>query len=119
MKKFFISILKYIKTLLVVLIIISAVVFIISIIFKYKLSNIFSYAALVCMIIGGSSLSGNINMTSDPKYFLAESASSKSLYQSSRDNLKLRDSSYSFLIFMVIIGLLLITISSILRRISF
>lgn len=119
MKGFLIEIINYIKKLFLVLIIISFVVFIISLIFRLKLARAFYFTGIVCMIVGCSSVFGNINMASDSKYYQLERASSRSLYQSSKDNLKLRDNSYRFLTFMIILGLLLMFISSILKNYYF
>ncbi|GEM_PF-4696033 len=66
------------------------------------------------MILGFLSVSGNMKMTKDLRFFNLDVSSKKSLYKNSKDDLHLRDGSFYFLTLMVVIGALLIMISKIL-----
>lgn len=116
MKEFFNSILKYIKILLLVLIVVSVISVIISMIFEFVLSDVFYYAAMISFVIAFLSVYGNMKMTGDPYYIHAQSSTSPSMYDSAKENMRLRDSSFVFLIFMTIIGVLLMAISIVLVR---
>ena len=118
MRGIFISILKYLKILAIVLIIISAVVFVVSKIFGFKLSIAFFYASMTSMALGVLSIYGNISMTADPKYFQTESASRKSIHRRTKEIIGFKDSTYFFLFFMIIVGILLKLISNILINFS-
>ena len=118
MRGIFISILKYLKILAIVLIIISAVVFVVSKIFEFKLSLVFSYASMISMGLGVLSIYGNMSMAVDPKFFQTESASRKSTHQRTKEIIGFKDSTYFFLFFMIIVGILLKLISNILINFS-
>lgn len=116
MKEILAGILKYIKVLLIVLIVISVILVIISKIFDFMTSVVFYYGAMLSFIIAFLSVTGNTKIAGNPYYIHAQSVSSNSILESARQNMRLRDSSFGFLIFMTIIGVLLMTISNILAR---
>lgn len=116
MKEILAGILKYIKIILIVLVVISAISLIISRAFEFVTSVVFYYAAMISFIIGFLSVSGNMKGSGNPHYIRSVSASSRSMSDSARESMKLRDSSFGFMIFMTIIGVLLMIISNILAR---
>lgn len=118
MRGIFKIILKYLIILVIVLLIISAVVFIISKVYEFTLSTTFSYASIISMVLGVLSIYGNISMNADPRFFQIESASIKSIHQRTKDIISFKDSTYFFLFFMIIVGLLLKLISNILINFS-
>ncbi|HBM75202.1 MAG TPA: hypothetical protein DD429_06570 [Clostridiaceae bacterium] len=113
MKKFFINTIKYVKKIFLTVVIICMLIIMISKIFKFKLSGTFLYSGLICLILGGFSLIGNIKISSSYRYFQVQSIS-RPIDQISADNYKSRDSSLRFLIFMSSIGAILLLISNIL-----
>lgn len=118
MNELFIAILKYMKILLIALIIISLILVIISIAFDFVVSTLFFYAAIVSFAIGFLSVSGSTRASGSPQTMRMESMSSQSVNDHHRENRRLRDSSYGFLIFMTILGVLLVIISNILAKLS-
>lgn len=118
MKEFFVGILKYMKILFKVLIVISVILVIISMAFEFTTSVVFYYAAMISFIIAFMSISGNMKMSGNPQYIHAQSVTSSSIHDSARENMRLRDNSFGFMIFMTIIGILLMVISNILSRLG-
>jgi len=116
MKEILAGILKYIKIVLIVLAVISAISLIVSRVFEFVTSVVFFYAAMVSFIIGFLSVSGNMKGTGNHYYIRSVSASSQSMADSARESMKLRDSSLGFMVFMTIIGVLLMIISNILAK---
>lgn len=108
--------LKYIKILFIVLIVISIILFIISKIFDFIISVVFYYGAMISFVIAFLSVSGNTKIAGNPYYVHTQSVTSNSLLESARQNMKLRDSSFGFMIFMTIVGALLMIISNVLAR---
>ena len=118
MNELFIAIFKYMKILLVALIVISLILAIVSTIFDFVMSTLFLYAAIVSFALGFLSVSGSTRAAGSPQTMRMESMSSKSVHDHHRENRRLRDSSYGFLIFMTILGVLLVIISNILAKLS-
>lgn len=116
MKEILAGILKYIKILLIVLVVISVILVIISKVFELVLSVVFYYGAMISFVVAFLSVSGNMKGTANPHFIHVQSSTSRSIYDSAKENMRLRDSSFGFLIFMTIIGALLMTISNILAR---
>jgi c-di-AMP phosphodiesterase-like protein len=116
MKEVLAGVLKYIKILLMVLIVIGVILVVISRVFEILTSVVFYYAAMISFVVGFLSVSGNMKGTGNPHYIHSVSASSRSMSDSARESMKLRDSSFGFMIFMTIIGVLLMIISNILAR---
>lgn len=114
-KKLLINAGEYIDNMFSVLIILSILVFMLSIIFKCKLSNVFFYSGLVCIITGAASLLGNISNSSHFKYFHLENMSSHSIYKDSPDKSKPKDSNLKFLIPIGAAGFIILALSNILR----
>lgn len=112
MKEIFEGILKYLKILVIVLIVISVISIIISNVFEFVLSVVFYYAAMISFIIAFLSVSGSMKSAADSNYMRA----SHSVHDSAKEIMRLRDSSFGFLIFMTIMGALLMTISNLLAR---
>lgn len=119
MKELLPAILEYIKVILIVLVVISIVLIIISMVFDFVISLVFFYAAMISFILGFLSVSGSMKAAGNPHYMRVESTSSRSLHEHARENMRLRDSSYGFLIFMTILGVLLVIISNVLGRLNF
>ncbi|NLB32387.1 MAG: hypothetical protein GX818_01280 [Tissierellia bacterium] len=119
MKEFFVGLLKYIKILLIVLIVISVILVIISNVYEFLLSVVFYYGAMISFVIAFLSISGNMKGTANPHFIHVQSSTSRSIYDSAKENMRLRDSSFGFMIFMTIIGALLMIISNILARLNF
>jgi len=115
MKENLAGILKYTKIVLIVLAVISAISLIISRAFEFVTSVVFYYAAMVSFIIGFLSVSGNMKGSGNPHYIRSVSSSS-SMSDSARESMKLRDSSFGFMIFMTIIGVLLMITSNLLAK---
>lgn len=97
----------YIKKLCLILSAICIVVFTISEIFNYVLSNLFFYSGLLCFLTAGGAVIGN----NDTKNFHAESISERTFLETSKDTYNQR-SNFSILIFMSLIGIILLIISS-------
>lgn len=93
--------------LLFILAAICIVVFAISEIYNYVLSDVFFYSGIVCFLIAGGSFVGS----DETKNFHAESVSNRTYLETSKDSFRRRDN-FSFLIFMSIIGVILLIISS-------
>lgn len=116
MKEILAGILKYVKILMIVLAVISLILIIISKAFQFALSLVFYYGAMISFLIAFLSVSGNMKGTANPHFIHAQSATSRSIYDSARENMRMRDSSLAFMVFMAILGALLMTISDILAR---
>ncbi len=116
MNEFLVAILKYVKILLIVLIVISVILVIISKILDFIISISFYYGAMLSFIIAFLSVSGNTKISGNPYYVHTQSVTSNSILESARQNMRLRDSSFGFMIFMAIIGAMLMTISNILAK---
>lgn len=116
MKEILAGILKYLKILLIVLGVISVILVIISKVFEFAISVVFYYGAMLSFVIGFLSVSGNIKGTANPHFIHAQSSTSRSIYNSAKENIRLRDSSFGFMIFMTIIGVFLMIISNVLAR---
>jgi hypothetical protein len=99
---------RYGKRMLWVLLITSAVLIAFAVITRYKLSMVFYFMGLGYIAIGGMSFVGNLSMTSNTSYLQVRSVASKSVYESSLDDYKSRNSSFSFLLFMAASGLVLL-----------
>ncbi len=82
------------------------------------LSVVFYYGAMISFVIAFMSISGNMNATADPHYIRVQSSSSSTIYDSAKENMRLRNSSFGFMIFMTIIGVLLMITSNILSRLN-
>lgn len=116
MKEILVGILKYIKVLLIVLVVISVILVILTNVFELMISVVFFYAAMISFVIAFLSVSGNMKGTANPYFIHVQSSTSRSIYDSAKENMRLRDSSFRFMIFMTILGALLMTISNILSR---
>lgn len=99
---------NYIKKIFLLLTAICIVVFSISEIFNYILSDVFFYSGLVCFLIAGGAVIGS----NDTKNFHAESVSKRTFLETSKDSYNQRNN-FSFLIFMTIIGVILLIVSGI------
>lgn len=109
-----VSWIDFFKKILLVLIAICIVVFAIATIYNYVLSDVFFYSGLVCFLVAGGAVMGS----NDTKNLHAESVSKRTFLQASKDSYKQRNN-FSFLIFMSIIGVILLIISSIVGNFSF
>lgn len=113
MKKFLLGLLKYVKWLLLVLVITVLIGIIISNYTYWKLSDIFLYAGLIYMFIGLVSLHGDApSLNNVPTQCLY----AKSEYDASVDNYMSKYRRAFFLIFMGIVGILLLIISFVLVK---
>lgn len=118
MKEFLVGILRYMKILLIVLIVISIILVIISNVFEFMLSVVFYYGAMISFIIAFMSISGNMKGTANPYFIRVQSSSPRSIYDSAKENMRLRDSSFGFMVFLTIIGVLLMVASNILSKLN-
>lgn len=113
MKGFIADLLKYFSKVLFALFIICIIALAVSKYFNYKTSNVFFYVGIACFLIAGGSVIGK----NDTVNYQADSVSSRTFYQTTKDSLNIRDN-FGFLIFMTIIGLLMLIISSIIEKYS-
>lgn len=117
MSELFTIFLKFIKMIILAALVISVIVLSVSFIFKFKLSDSLNYAGIICMVLGFLSVSGNMKTTNDLRFFNLDVSSKKSICKNAKDDLNLRDSSFNFFIFMILVGILLIMISKTLNTI--
>jgi len=108
MVKMLTDLIDYFKKILLMLIVICVVVFAISAIFNYILSNVFFYSGLVCFLAAGGAIVGS----NDTRNFHAESVSKRTFLEASKDSFRLRNN-FGFFIFMTLTGIILLIISSI------
>ena len=77
---------------------------------KIALSEVLFYAGLLCIIIGGLSMVGNRDNSTDASYFMAKSVGAKSTNEFNEESFDKRSSRWRFLIFMASVGGVLIAI---------
>jgi hypothetical protein len=111
LKVFFIDLLKYLIKVFLATLIISAIGYLISIKFNHILSEVYFYIGLTCFLVGGGAIIGK----HDTSNYQADSVSTRNFNQVIRDNLNLRNN-FSFLLFMIITGVIMLTLSHMLNR---
>lgn len=116
MKDFIKRLIKYLIILIIVLFITSAIVIVISKFIKLKLSDLFLYTGLIYIAIGLFSFVGNVGGSSNYNNVQNQSMYKESVYDASLENMKSKDSSSFFLVFMSIIGIILFLISYLLIK---
>lgn len=116
MKRIFKSILKYIAVLLIVLIVICIISVIVSKIYDFLMSNVFYYAAMISFIVAFLSTSGTSKRMSDSYRIHSVSASSNSIHDTEKEDIKQRDSKSIIMVSMTIVGIFLMIISNILAK---
>lgn len=86
--------------------------FIISYFSKITINDILVYVGIFCILIGMLSVAGNSKNSADATYFISKSVGTKSMNEISEENLKSRNSSMDFLIFMLCSGGFLVAIGA-------
>ncbi|MCY6371595.1 hypothetical protein [Clostridium ganghwense] len=111
MKKFFISLLKTILKMIILITATFVMCFAISYFKHSNLNNALRFTGLVYMLVGLLSNLGSASFMGNMKFLQARSAGYRESFENTEDDFRLRDSSLKFMAFMAISGFILCMLS--------
>ncbi len=98
----------YVLKVIVASAVLGGAAYVISLVTKRNFNDNLVYAGMLCLLVGGLSIVGQRNTSTDVSYFQSRSVGSNSVREITEENYKNRNSSMRFLIFMLLVGAILL-----------